>query len=94
MEFVTQDGSHLLQAAVRTLNGNYAKTFSGLNLVEAETADTTRVMLIQNFTNNAGYRSTCGFFNPTADSRDGGVHAAERQRRSDRDAVQQDAGRA
>ncbi len=68
VEFVTQDNSHLLQAAVRELNGNYAKTFSGLNLVEAETADTTRSMLIQNYTNNAGYRSTSGFFNPTADS--------------------------
>ena len=68
VEFVTQDGSHLLQAAVRELNGNYAKTFSGLNLVEAETADTARVMLVQNFTNNSSYRSTVGFFNPTADS--------------------------
>ncbi|MBU4268725.1 MAG: hypothetical protein KJ808_07770, partial [Acidobacteria bacterium] len=68
VEFVSQDGSHLLQAAARTLNGNYAKTLSGLNLVDAETADTSRVMLIQNYTNNASYRSTCGFFNPTADA--------------------------
>ena len=68
VEFVTQDGSHLLQAAVRELNGNYAKTFSGLNLVEAETADTARTMLVQNLTNNASYRSTVGFFNPTSDS--------------------------
>ena len=68
VEFVTQDNSHLLQAAVRELNGNYAKTFSGLNLVDAETADTTRAMLVQNLTNNASYRSTVGFFNPTADS--------------------------
>ena len=41
VEFVTQDGSHLLQAAARTLNGSYAKTLSALNLVDAETADTT-----------------------------------------------------
>ncbi|MCG2681244.1 MAG: hypothetical protein L6455_14945, partial [Kiritimatiellae bacterium] len=68
VEFVSQDGSHLLQAAARTLNGSYAKTLSALNLVDAETADTSRVMLIQNYTNNAGYRSTCGFFNPTADA--------------------------
>ncbi len=68
VEFVTQDGSHLLQAAVRELNGNYAKTFSGLNLVDAETADTTRAMLVQNLTSNASYRTTVGFFNPTADS--------------------------
>ena len=68
VEFVTQDGSHLLQAAVRELNGNYAKTFSGLNLVDAETADTARMMLVQNVTNNASYRATVGFFNPTSDS--------------------------
>ena len=68
VEFVSQDGSHLLQAAARTLNGSYAKTLSALNLVEAETADTTRAMLIQNYTNNSSYRSTCGFFNPTADA--------------------------
>ncbi len=92
VEFVTQDGSHLLQAAVRELNGNYAKTFSGLNLVDAETADTARVMLVQNLTNNASYRTTVGFFNPTADSDNRGVDAAGQQRRSDRDAVQQDAG--
>jgi len=63
VEFVTQDGSHLLQAAVRELNGNYAKTFSGLNLVDAETADTTRAMLVQNLTSNVSYRTTVGFFN-------------------------------
>ena len=43
-------------------------TFPGLNLEDAETADTSRAMLIQNYTNNATYRSTCGFYNPTADS--------------------------
>jgi hypothetical protein len=68
VEFVTQDGSHVIQVTTRTLNGNYSKTFPGLNLVSAETADTTRVMLIQNYTNNSGYRSTSGFFNPTSDS--------------------------
>jgi hypothetical protein len=26
------------------------------------------MMLIQNYTNNASYRSTCGFYNPTADA--------------------------
>ena len=81
VEFQTQDGSHYIQVTARTLNGNYSKTFPGLNLVDAETADTSRMMLIQNYANNSTYRSTCGFFNPTADARDGGVHAAERQRR-------------
>jgi hypothetical protein len=68
VEFMTQDGSHTIQVTARTLNGNYSKTFPGLNLVNAETADTSRMMLIQNYTNNAGYRSTSGFFNPSADS--------------------------
>ncbi|MDD8012867.1 MAG: M6 family metalloprotease domain-containing protein, partial [Acidobacteriota bacterium] len=68
VEFVTQDGSHTIHAAVRELNGNYAKTFPGLNLVAAETADTARAMLVQNLTNNASYRTTVGFFNPTSDS--------------------------
>ena len=66
MEFVTQDAVHVLQVTARTLNGNYSKTFPGLKRVEAETADTSRMMLIQNYTNNKTYRSTCGFFNPTA----------------------------
>ena len=68
MEFQTQDGCHQIQVTARTLNGNYSKTFPGLNLVDAETADTSRVMLIQNYTNNSTYRSTCGFFNPTGDA--------------------------
>ncbi|MDD8013867.1 MAG: hypothetical protein PHX05_10340, partial [Acidobacteriota bacterium] len=68
VEFVTQDSSHTIHAAVRELNGNYAKTFPGLNLVAAETADTARTMLVQNLTNNASYRTTVGFYNPTADS--------------------------
>ena len=68
VEFVTEDGAHHIQVAARTLNGDYSKTFPGLRLGTVNTADTTRQMLIQNFTNNATYRSTCGFFNPTEDS--------------------------
>jgi len=66
--FQTQDASHRIQVAARTLNGNYAKTFPGLRLAATNIADTTRQMIIQNYTNNATYRSTCGFFNPTANS--------------------------
>jgi C1A family cysteine protease len=68
VEFSTQDSSHLIQVVARTLNGNYSKTFPGFNLTDSNTADTTRKMMIQNYTNNATYRSTCGFFNPTSDS--------------------------
>ena len=68
VEFYTQDDSNTIQVTARTLNGNYSKTFPGLNPVDAETADTSRVMLIQNYASNSTYRSTCGFFNPTADA--------------------------
>jgi hypothetical protein len=68
VEFVTQDAAHQIQVAERTLNGNYSKTFPGLRLVNSNTADTTREMIVQNYTNNSLYRSTCGFFNPTANS--------------------------
>ena len=68
VEFVTQDSAHKIQVASRTLNGNYSKTFPGLRLVDSNTADTTREMIIQNYTNGVEYRSTCGFFNPTANS--------------------------
>jgi C1A family cysteine protease len=67
VEFVTQDTAHKLQVAARTLNGSCSKTFPGLRLVDSNTADTTREMIILNYTNNSLYRSTCGFFNPTAD---------------------------
>jgi hypothetical protein len=75
VEFVTQDAAHKIQVAARTLNAqpghwewNYSKIFPGLQLVDSNTANTAREMIIQNYTNNATYRSTCGFFNPTADS--------------------------
>ena len=68
VEFQTQDSSHFIQVTARTLNGNYSKTFPALNYVDAETADTNRMMLIQNYANNSTYRSTCGFYNPTGDA--------------------------
>jgi hypothetical protein len=68
VEFSTQDGSHQIQVVARTLNGDYSKTFPGLNLTDSNTADTARRMMLQNFVNNSTYRSSCGFFNPTGDS--------------------------
>ena len=68
VEFATQDVSHTIHIAVRTLNGNYSKTFPGLNIVDGTTAAVGRDMLVQNLTSNAVYRSSIGFFNPTADS--------------------------
>ena len=66
LEFTTQDVSHVIQVATRTLNGNASKTFPGLNWVDTNTADTSRKMLIQNLVSTSLYRSTCGFFNATA----------------------------
>jgi Abnormal spindle-like microcephaly-assoc'd, ASPM-SPD-2-Hydin/Beta-propeller repeat len=68
VEFSTQDASHKIMVTARTLNGNYSKTFPGLNLTDSNTANTSRRMVLQNFVNNSTYRSSCGFFNPTADS--------------------------
>jgi hypothetical protein len=68
VEFSTQNAAHKIMVTARTLNGNYSKTFPGLNLTDSTTADTSRRMVLQNFVNNATYRSNCGFFNPTADS--------------------------
>jgi hypothetical protein len=68
VEFLTQDGSHLVQVAARTLNGNYSKTFPGLQPTEGNTPASTHDLLVQNLTNNATYRSSCGFYNPTGSS--------------------------
>ncbi|MDH4196441.1 MAG: hypothetical protein OEW05_03435, partial [Candidatus Aminicenantes bacterium] len=66
LEFATQDGSHKVRVAARTFNGNYSKTFPGLEDTAAMTADTTREMVIPNLTSNASYRSSMGLFNPSA----------------------------
>ena len=66
VEFVTQDAAHVLQVMARTLNGSYSKTFPGFSVHDSNTADTGRVMVVPNLTNNATYRSTVGMFNPTA----------------------------
>ena len=68
LEFITQDGSHVIDVTTRTLNGNYSKTFQGLNYVEANTANTIRQMLIQNLSSNDLYRSAVGLFNVTGES--------------------------
>ncbi len=67
LEFITQDTGHKILVAARTFNGNYSKTYSGLNDVESNTADVTREMLIQDLTSNSVYRPAAGFFNPTSD---------------------------
>ena len=68
IEFWTQDASHSIQVSARTMNGNYSKTFPGLLDVAANSASTSRPMMIQNLTSNAVYRSTVGCFNPSGSS--------------------------
>lgn len=68
VEFFTQGTDYKIHIMARTLNENYSKTFQGLNLVEANTTDLTRPMMIQNLVNDDIYRSTVGFFNPTGES--------------------------
>jgi hypothetical protein len=68
IEFVTQDSAHVINATARTYNGNYSKTFQGLNYLDANTADTTRQMIIQNMPSNDIYRSATGVFNVTGNS--------------------------
>ena len=68
VEFTTQDSSHKIHVSARIRNGNYSKTFAGMQPTDANTADTSRQLLLQGLTNNSVYRSSCGFVNPTASS--------------------------
>ena len=65
LEFITQDTSHLIQAAVRTYNGNYSRTFPALGEHDANTAALGRSLLIPNISNNTSYRSSVVLFNPS-----------------------------
>lgn len=68
VEFMTQDSSHLIHLTARAYNGNYSKTFPGLNYVQENTANISRPMMIQNLVSTDTYRSIVGCFNPTNDS--------------------------
>jgi len=64
--FFTQDTSHKILAATRTVNGSYGKTNVGLNWVDSNCANLGRSMVIQNLTQNANYRTFVGIFNATS----------------------------
>ncbi len=68
LEFVTQNGSHLIQAAARTFNGDYSRTFPALADIETNTAALGRSLLIPNISNDTFYRSSMLLFNPGVDS--------------------------
>ena len=60
------DGSPgLIQVQAKTVNGNYGKTFPGLNVVAGNTAAEGRPMIIQDLAQNATYRTSVGIYNPT-----------------------------
>jgi len=61
LQLQTQDASHKIQAAVRTMNGNYSKTFQGLTWTASNWATTSQYMMIQNLDSNATYRTSVGF---------------------------------
>lgn len=63
----SQDFWNTILLTARTLNGNYSKMFPGLRPSVGDLADLSQSMLILDCTNNATYRSTCGFYNPTVD---------------------------
>ncbi len=68
VEFVTQDENHKIQVMARTSNGDYSKTFQGLNLNAANTASLERSLMVQNLVNDDTFRTALGGFNPTNES--------------------------
>jgi osmotically-inducible protein OsmY len=68
LELVTQDGSHLIQAAVRTYNNNYSRTFPAFADVEANSAAVGRDMVIPNMAHGGGYRPSLSLFNMSSES--------------------------
>jgi hypothetical protein len=51
-----------IQVQAQTVNGNYGKTFPGLNDVEGNTAVQGRPMIIQGLVRNATYRTSVGVY--------------------------------
>jgi hypothetical protein len=68
LELITQDGSHLIQAASRSYNGNGSGTFSALQDVDDNTAAVGRSLLVPNISNNTAYRSKLALVNTTSSS--------------------------
>ena len=64
LELITQDGSHLIQGAVRTFNGSNSRTFPALADVETNTAASGRQLIVPNISNDISYRCSVVLFNP------------------------------
>jgi hypothetical protein len=54
---------NLIHAQAMTVNGNYGKTFPGLNLIEGNTAAEGRSMTIQDLVQTSTYRTFVGAYN-------------------------------
>ncbi|MDH4198726.1 MAG: hypothetical protein OEW05_15020, partial [Candidatus Aminicenantes bacterium] len=65
--FETVDSSSRIQVQAKTVNGNYGKTFPGINIAEGNTAAEGRPLIIQDLVTNATYRTSVGIYN-TSDS--------------------------
>lgn len=59
----TQDDSHFIMADVEEVNGNYGKTFPGLQWTDENSINIDRAGVIQNLTNNSQYRTFVGCWN-------------------------------
>jgi hypothetical protein len=55
--------SDAFQVQAQTVNGNYGKTFPGLNVVAGNTLAQDRPMMIQGLVRNATYRTSVGVYN-------------------------------
>ena len=53
----------MIHVQARTVNGNYGKTFPGLNLIAGNSAGDARSMFIQDLVQNATYRTSVGACN-------------------------------
>jgi hypothetical protein len=63
VEFTTQDADHKIQVIARTKNGNYSKTFQGINPHDANTLYTGRTLMVQNTVSDDSFRTAFGAFN-------------------------------
>ena len=59
----TESSDSTIQVQARTVNGNFGKTFPGLNPLEGTTAAAGRPMMIQDLVQDATYRTSVGVYN-------------------------------
>ena len=62
----TVNSNSRIQVQAKTVNGNYGKTFPGLNPVEGNTANIDRDMMLLDLIKNATYRTFVGVFNTSS----------------------------